>query len=56
MFQVTEAMIDRGAMVLHTRLQAGKCLNDWDTLPRSVKRKWMAYAEEVLQAAAGCCT
>lgn len=48
---VSEEEIDAGAQALRNRLQAGKRLNEWHTLPNSTKRKWRDYAACVLTAA-----
>jgi len=47
----TEAEIDRGAKALRERLQAGRRLNVWESLPNSTKKKWREHAETVLRAA-----
>lgn len=48
---VPDEEIDAGAQALRGRLQSGKRLNDWETLPNSTKRKWRDHAACVLTAA-----
>ncbi len=52
MSSVPDEEIDAGAQALRSRLQSGKRLNDWKTLPSSTKRKWRDHASCVLSAAA----
>lgn len=47
-----EQEIDAGAQALRNRMQSSKRLNDWQTLPKSTKRKWLEHAACVLTAAA----
>ena len=49
---VTEQEIDAGAQALRNRMQDGKRLNEWHTLPKSTKQKWREHAACVLTAAA----
>jgi hypothetical protein len=43
--------LDAGAEALRQRLQGGKKLNTWESLPNTTKNKWREYAEIVLDAA-----
>jgi hypothetical protein len=43
--------IDRGAEALRDLMQGGKKLTDWEKLPPSRKKKWIACATVVLNAA-----
>lgn len=49
---VTVHEIDAGAQALRERMQSRKKLNDWHSLPKSTKRKWLEHAACVLTAAA----
>lgn len=48
---ITEAKIDAAAKALRERLQQGKRLIDWSTLPNATKKKWREYATVALTAA-----
>lgn len=50
---ITDIRIDAGAKVLRERLQASKRLNEWASLPNSVKRKWRDHAAAIIAAADG---
>lgn len=48
---ISDIEIDAGAKALRERMQAGKNLNAWETLPNSVKKKWRGHSACVLAAA-----
>lgn len=48
----SEAVIDRAAQYLRETLQSGKKLNDWSTLPKSAKKKWIVLATGLLDVLA----
>lgn len=48
---ISETEIDAGAKALRERMQAGKNLNAWESLPNSVKKKWREHSRCVLVAA-----
>lgn len=52
MADVPAEEIDAGAQALRQRMQGGKKLNSWSSLPNSAKRKWLDHAACVLTAAA----
>lgn len=54
--KVTAEMVEAGAKALRERLQSGKRLNAWETLPNTTKLKWRAHANTVLQATANAAT
>lgn len=49
--EIMERMVDAGAEALRQRLQGGKRLVEWASLPPSRKSKWIDYACIVMQAA-----
>jgi len=49
--ELTPEMIDAGAKYLRETQQAGKSLTQWENVPHSTKKKWLALSAGVLGAA-----
>jgi len=45
-----DATIDKAAKYLRETYRKGQILNDWSTLPKSAKKKWIALATGLFQS------